>query len=148
MQRNLIHLLKISNMYYHESSIRVRYGETDAMGVVYYGIYPLYYETGRTEMMRHLGFTYRKMEEMGIIMPVVSMNCRYLKPARYDDLLTIKTIVKDMPETRILFDYEIYNEENHLVNAGQTTLVFVDRDKGRPVRIPGFLREVLEPCFK
>ncbi len=135
-------------MYSHESRIRVRYGETDAMGVVYYGIYPLYYETGRTEMMRHLGFTYRKMEDMGIIMPVISMNCRYRKPARYDDLLTIKTIVKEMPETKILFDYEIYNEQNELLNEGRTTLVFMDREKGRPVRIPEFLRQVLESCFK
>lgn len=135
-------------MYSHETRIRVRYGETDAMGVVYYGIYPLYYETGRTEMMRHLGFTYREMEEMGIIMPVISMNCRYRKPARYDDLLTIKTIVRKMPETKILFDYEIYNEQKELVNEGQTTLVFLDSEKGRPVRIPGFLKSVLEPIFR
>lgn len=135
-------------MYSHETRIRVRYGETDAMGVVYYGIYPLYYETGRTEMMRHLGFTYREMEEMGIIMPVISMNCCYRKPARYDDLLTIKTIVRKMPETKILFDYEIYNEQKELVNEGQTTLVFLDSEKGRPVRIPGFLKSVLEPIFR
>ena len=134
-------------MYSYESLIRVRYGETDAMGVVYYGVYPLYYETGRTEMMRHLGFTYRKMEEKGIIMPVISMSSRYLKPARYDDLLTVKTIVKKMPETRILFDYEIYNEKKQLVNEGQTTLVFIDREKRRPVRIPEFLKSVLEPWF-
>ncbi len=134
-------------MYFHESRIRVRYGETDAMGVVYYGVYPLYYETGRTEMMRHLGFTYRKMEDMGIIMPVISMNCHYRKPARYDDLLTIKTIVRKMPETRILFDYEIYNEQKELVNEGQTTLIFMDRDRGRPVKIPDFLKLILEPYF-
>ncbi len=134
-------------MYSFESQIRVRYGETDAMGVVYYGVYPLYYETGRTEMMRHLGFTYRKMEDMGIIMPVISLNCRYRKPARYDDLLTIRTMVKEMPETRIVFDYEIYNEDAALVNEGNTTLVFIEKDKGRPVKIPGFLKAVLEPCF-
>lgn len=135
-------------MYFYESLIRVRYGETDAMGVVYYGVYPLYYETGRTEMMRHLGFPYRKMEEMGIIMPVISMNSRYIKPARYDDLLTVKTIVREMPETRILFDYVITNEQNELINEGQTTLIFMDREKGRPVRIPEFLKSVLEPFFK
>lgn len=134
-------------MYSFDSKVRVRYGETDAMGIVYYGVYPLYYETGRTEMMRHLGFTYRKMEEMGIIMPVISLNCRYRKPARYDDLLTIRTIVNEMPETRIVFDYEVYNEGNELVNEGRTTLVFMDRDKSRPVKIPGFLKAVLEPCF-
>lgn len=134
-------------MYSFDFKIRVRYGETDAMGIVYYGIYPLYYETGRTEMMRHLGFTYRKMEDMGIIMPVISLNCRYRKPARYDDLLTIRTIVKEMPETRIVFDYEIYSEGNELVNEGRTTLVFMDQDKGRPVKVPGFLKTVLEPCF-
>lgn len=135
-------------MYSFDSQLRVRYGETDAMGFVYYGIYPLYYETGRTEMMRHLGFTYRKMEEMGIIMPVISMNCNYHKPARYDDLLTVRTIVRKMPETRILFDYEIYNESNELLNAGQTTLVFVDRDRGRPVKIPEFLKSVLEKYLR
>ncbi len=117
------------------------------MGIVYYGVYPLYYETGRTEMMRHLGFTYRKMEDMGIIMPVISLHCRYRKPAHYDDMLTIKTIVKKMPEIRILFDYEIYNEKKELVNEGQTTLVFLEKEKGRPVKIPDFLRTVLEPCF-
>jgi acyl-CoA thioester hydrolase len=132
-------------MYSFETKIRVRYGETDAMGIVYYGTYPLYYETGRTEMMRHLGFTYRKMEETGIIMPVISMSCRYLKPARYDDLLLVRTLVKKMPETRIVFDYEIFNENQQRVNEGDTTLVFVDRDKGRPVKIPSFLRHVLEP---
>ncbi len=134
-------------MYSFDYTVRVRYGDTDAMGVVYYGIYPLYYETGRTEMMRHLGFAYRKMEEMGIIMPVISLNCHYKKPAHYDDLLTIRTIIKEMPETRIVFDYEIYNEEGELVNQGATTLVFVDRKKGRPMRIPEFLANVLEPCF-
>lgn len=134
-------------MYSFDFKVRVRYGETDAMGIVYYGIYPLYYETGRTEMMRHLGFTYRKMEEMGIIMPVISLNCWYRKPARYDDLLTIRTIVKEMPETRIIFDYEIYNEVNDLLNEGRTSLVFMDRDKGRPVKIPQVLKSVLEPCF-
>lgn len=117
------------------------------MGVVYYGIYPLYYETGRTEMMRHLGFPYRKMEELGIVMPVISMECRYRKPARYDDLLTVRTIVREMPETRIVFDYEIYNEQEMLVNEGRTTLVFIDSKKGRPVRMPEYLVSVLKPCF-
>ncbi len=135
-------------MYSHETQVRVRYGETDAMGVVYYGIYPLYYETGRTEMMRHLGFTYRKMEEMGIVMPVISMECRYRKPARYDDLLTVRTIVREMPRTRIVFDYLIFNESGELVNEGSTTLVFIDRERERPVRIPEFLVTVLESCFR
>ncbi len=135
-------------MYSYDYEVRVRYGETDAMGVVYYGVYPLYYETGRTEMMRNLGFTYRKMEDMGVIMPVIKLNSRYLKPAYYDDLLTVRTIVRKMPDTRIVFDYEIYNEQNSLINKGETTLVFMDRNRGRPVRIPGFLRSVLEPCFE
>jgi acyl-CoA thioester hydrolase len=135
-------------MYSFETKIRVRYGETDAMGIVYYGTYPLYYETGRTEMMRHLGFTYRKMEETGIIMPVISMSCRYLKPARYDDLLLVRTLVKKMPETRIVFNYEIINEKLQMVNEGETTLVFVDRDKGRPLKIPPFLKDVLKPFLK
>ncbi len=134
-------------MYSYDFQVRVRYGETDAMGIVYYGTYPLYYETGRTEMMRNLGFTYRKMEELGIVMPVISMTCRYRRPARYDDLLTIRTIVKEMPSTRIEFNYEIYNEAGELVNEGITTLVFVDRKKNRPVKIPGFLKKVLQPCF-
>ncbi len=135
-------------MYSFDNLIRVRYGETDAMGIVYYGTYPLYYETGRTEMMRHLGFTYRKMEELGIVMPVISLNSIYKKPAHYDDLLTVRTIVKKMPETRIVFDYEIYNENNEMVNEGQTTLVFVNRVKNLPVRIPGFMKSILESCFE
>jgi acyl-CoA thioester hydrolase len=134
-------------MFSFDCQVRVRYGETDAMGIVYYGTYPLYYETGRTEMMRHLGFTYRKMEELGIFMPVISLNCRYRKPARYDDLLTIRTIVREMPASKILFEYELYDESGELVNEGSTTLVFVDREKGRPVRIPVFLKDVLEECF-
>jgi acyl-CoA thioester hydrolase len=135
-------------MYSFDWKIRVRYGETDAMGIVYYGTYPLYYETGRTEMMRHLGFTYRKMEELGIIMPVISLHCRYKKPARYDDLLTVRTIVREMPVSRIFFEYEIYNETGDIVNEGDTTLVFVEKEKGRPVRIPGFIKAALAPCFK
>ncbi len=135
-------------MYSFDCNIRVRYGETDAMGIAYYGVYPLYYETGRTELMRHLGFPYRKMEDLGIIMPVISLSCRYRKPARYDDLLTVRTIIREMPGTRIVFDYEIYNEKEEMVNQGETTLVFVDRKKGRPVKIPEYLVNVLEPCFR
>src|SRR5210317_1417187 len=95
-----------------EIKIRVRYGETDQMGVVYHGVYPAYLEQARTEMIRKAGLTYREMEESGCMMPVVSLNINYKRPALYDELLRVVTFVKTLPTSRIVFDYEIYNEEN------------------------------------
>ena len=134
-------------MYSFETSIRARYGETDQMGYVYYGNYPLYYEVARTEMLRSLGLSYRAMEEEGILLPVHSMNIRYIEPAKYDDLLTLKVIIKDLPTAKIHFYYEIYNEKRKLLNTGETVLVFVDKQSRRPRRAPDVLIAELEKYF-
>jgi acyl-CoA thioester hydrolase len=130
-----------------ENKLRVRYGETDKMGYVYYGNYPLYYEVGRTELMRHFGFPYYKIEEMGFMLPVKNLNVKYYKPAVYDDLLTIKTIIKELPKAKITFYYEIYNENKELLNQGETTLVFIDENSRKPRRAPDELIKQLRPYF-
>jgi acyl-CoA thioester hydrolase, YbgC/YbaW family len=134
-------------MYNTETQIRVRYGESDRMGYVYYGNYPLYYEVGRTEMLRSLGLTYKDMEDNGIILPVISLKIHYEAPALYDDLLTVKTYLKEMPSVRIRFDYEIFNEKGERLNYGETTLVFTDAKTRKPRRPPEYFLEHLKPYF-
>ncbi len=134
-------------MYIAESQVRVRYGESDRMGYAYYGYYPLYYEVGRTEMMRSLGLAYKEMEDNGIILPVISLQTNYLAPAYYDDLLTVKTILKEMPGVRIRFDYEIYNEKGEKLNFGETTLVFTDAKTRKPRRPPEYFLKRLAEYF-
>lgn len=123
-------------MIIHETKIRVRYGDTDKMGYVYYGNYPLFYEQGRTELMRAIGMSYRQLEESGVMLPVQHLETEYLKPAFYDDLLTIKTLVKEVPTARITFHYEIFNEKGEMVNRGKTDLVFVNAETMKPIRPP------------
>jgi acyl-CoA thioester hydrolase len=136
-------------MYTASTQIRVRYGETDQMGYLYYGFYALYYEVGRAEAIRDLGYTYRELEEIGIMMPVVELNSQYFRPALYDDLITVKTLLKQMPEgPKIQFHSELYNEQEVLLNKGVTTLVFYDAKEKKKVNMPGMLRERLEPFFK
>jgi acyl-CoA thioester hydrolase len=135
-------------MYCAETHVRVRYGETDRMGYAYYGNYLLYYEVGRTEMLRQMGLTYKYMEDNGILLPVSDVRIKYSNPAMYDDLLRIKTIIKEMPKVRIRFEYEIYNESSLLINQGETTLVFVDKATRKPRRAPDFFLELLLPFFQ
>jgi acyl-CoA thioester hydrolase len=123
-------------MYISETTVRVRYAETDKMGYVYYGNYTHYYEVGRVEAMRSLGTSYKEMEDNGIMLPVYTCNLKYMKPAIYDDLLIIKTIIREMPTLKITFEYEIYNEKNELLNTGNTTLVFINMSTNRPCRAP------------
>jgi acyl-CoA thioester hydrolase len=130
-------------MYISETQIRVRYGETDQMGYVYYGNYPAYYEVGRAEAMRKLGMTYRQMEEKGVMMPIASMQLKYIRPAHYDDLLTVRTIVKEFPKVRMHFYYEVYNEKGKLINQGETILAFVDINSGRPCPAPDWFLNAL-----
>jgi len=130
-----------------ETKIRVRYGETDQMGYVYYGNYPLYYEVARTDMIRKIGWTYSKMEKSGIMMPVVSLNVKYIHPAFYDDELTVKVTVKDSPTTKMYFEYEVFNEKGKLINTGNTTLVFVDMKTGRPTKAPNDFLEKFNKHF-
>ncbi|MBL7717830.1 MAG: acyl-CoA thioesterase [Flavipsychrobacter sp.] len=135
-------------MYAATTHIRVRYGETDQMGYLYYGFYALYYEVGRAEAIRELGFTYRQLEEMGIMMPVVELNAQYFRPALYDDLVTVKTILKELPDgPRIKFHSELYNEKGELLNKGVTTLVFYDPVLKKKVDMPHELKHRLESYF-
>ena len=119
-------------MLIHSTKIRVRYGETDQMGYMYYGNYAQFYEVGRVELLRSLGMTYESMETSGIMMPVLELKCKYIKPALYDQEITVKVIIEKMPGIRIHFNYELYNEKEELINVGETTLVFVDMVKNKP----------------
>lgn len=134
-------------MYSAETTVRVRYAETDQMGYVYYGNYAMYYEVGRVESLRQLGLTYRSLEGMGIMMPVLENHSRYKAPARYDELLTVRTTIREMPGVRITFFYEIYNGEMKLVNEGETQLVFIDMKTNRPRKAPDAMLQVLAPFF-
>jgi acyl-CoA thioester hydrolase len=136
-------------MYTSTTQIRVRYGETDQMGYLYYGFYALYYEQGRTESIRQLGYTYKELEAAGIMMPVVEMNAKYYRPALYDDLITVKTIVKTLDESseQIQFHAELYNESGKLLNEGLVTLVFYDMQLKRKVPLPKILGDKLRPFF-
>ena len=134
-------------MYSHSTKIRVRYGETDQMGYMYYGNYAQYYEVGRVEMLRSLGMSYSSMEADGIMMPVLELKCKYIKPALYDQEITVKTIIKTLPGIRIFFEYELYNEKEELINIGATTLVFVDMKKNKPTNPPENFMQKLSVFF-
>lgn len=134
-------------MYQSETSIRVRYGETDQMGYVYYGFYAMYYEVARVESLRQLGLTYKEIEKMGIIMPVLENKSRFLAPGRYDEQLRIVTTLREKPGVRIKFEYEIFNEEDKLIHKGETVLVFIDKSTNKPCRPPQAMQKVLEPFF-
>jgi acyl-CoA thioester hydrolase len=134
-------------MYTTETQVRVRYGESDRMGYAYYGNYPLYYEVGRTEMLRNLGLTYKELEDDGIILPVISLQSNYLAAAFYDDLLTVKTSLNELPSVRIKFDYEIFNEKGEKLNFGETTLVFTDAKTRKPRRPPEYFLEKVKKFF-
>lgn len=135
-------------MYTSETFVRVRYAETDQMGYVYYGNYAMYYEVGRVESLRRLGLTYKELEAMGIMMPVLETHTKFRAPARYDELLRIQTTVKEKPGVRIMFFYEIYNEHNKLINEGETQLVFIDMKSNKPCRAPEAMMNVLAPYFQ
>lgn len=134
-------------MFKHETPIRVRYGETDQMGVVYYGHYAQYLEVGRTEAIRGLGLTYRELEEAGILMPVIELSIRYIRPARYDDVVTIRTTIQEMPGKSITFFSELYNEQGRHLTTGQVSLAFVRKTSGRPCPPPDILLDRLRPYF-
>ena len=134
-------------MYVSETSLRVRYAETDRMGYAYYGNYLQYYEVGRVEALRQLGMSYRSMEDRGVMLPVYTCNVKYMKPAYYDDLLIIKTTVPELPKTRILFQYDIFNESGEMLNKGETTLVFVNSENGKPCGAPEFFLEKIRKYF-
>ncbi len=134
-------------MFVKRTSLRVRYAETDQMGVVYYGNYAQYFEVGRVEALRALGMSYREMEEGGVMLPVHKLELQYLKPALYDDLLTIETRITEMPSTRIRFHHEVFNESNDLLTKGLVELVFVNRSNRRPCRVPASFLEKIGSYF-
>ncbi len=132
-----------------EVKLRVRYGETDQMGYAYYGVYAQYYEVGRVEAMRVLGFSYKDVEAKGILLPVVDFTINYKKPAYYDDEITIVTSIKELPRAaRITFDYECYNQQKELLNTGQVTLVFIDKAKNKPCVAPDWFVNAAQKYFK
>ena len=135
-------------MFEHTTKVRVRYGETDQMGYMYYGNYAEFYEVGRVEMLRSLGMTYSAMEASGIIMPVLEMKCKYLKPALYDEEISIKVVMDKMPGVKIHFRYELYNPNNELINLGETLLAFVNMKTNRPCLPPQYFIDGLKPFFQ
>ncbi|MEO0006353.1 MAG: hypothetical protein RJA20_549 [Bacteroidota bacterium] len=135
-------------MYAFETQIRVRYGETDQMGYLYYGNYAEYYEVGRVETIRSLGVSYKELEEVhGIWLPVVSLEVKYLRPAYYDDLLTVRTEITSLPDKYINFEVKVFNESKKLINTGAVRLCFYDPATKRTCQAPEFLLEKLRPFF-
>lgn len=132
----------------HDIQLRVRYAETDQMGYVYYGNYATYLEVARVETFRSIGFTYKEMEEDGVMMPVLEYKTKYLRPAKYDDLLTVKVKVVDQPKVRIRFEYEIFNEKNELLNISETTLVFIDAATNKPAMPTPRFQAILDKYFQ
>ena len=135
-------------MYTTETQIRIHYALTDQMGVVYHGHYAQFYEIGRTEAIRQIGYSYKDIEAMGIIMPVVDIHSRFLRPAKYDDLITVKTILKEIPtHHKIIFHSEIYNQNDELLNTGDITLYFMHAATMKRCNMPDKLKEKLEKYF-
>jgi acyl-CoA thioester hydrolase len=135
-------------LYTTETSIRVHYALTDQMGIVYHGHYAQFYEIGRTESIRNLGYTYKDIEALGIIMPVVDIHSKFLRPAKYDDLITVKTTLKEMPaHHKIVFHSEIYNQLNQLLNVADVTLYFMEAKTMRRCEMPAQLKVELQKYF-
>ncbi len=135
-------------MYTTETKIRIHYALTDQMGVVYHGHYAQFYEIGRGEAIREIGYTYKDIEAMGIIMPVVDIHSRFLRPAKYDDLITVKTTLKELPlHHKIVFHSEIFNEQGELINTGDVTLYFMEVKEMKRCQMPMELRGKLEKYF-
>lgn len=134
-------------MFTSETQIRVRYAETDQMGYVYYGNYAMYFEVARVESLRAAGFSYRQMEDDGVIMPVLELHTQFVRPGKYDELLTIRTTIPEMPGIRIRFEYEVVNEKGETITKGWTTLTFLKKDSHRPCKPPQYLLDLLQPYF-
>jgi acyl-CoA thioester hydrolase len=135
-------------MFESTTQVRVRYAETDKMSVVYHGNYVQYFEVGRVEAIRALGISYKDMEDEGVIMPVIEWHAKFLRPARYDDLLTVKTILRELPAAHeITFHQEVYNEAGKLLTSGQVRLYFMTADTMARTIMPEALRAKLLPYF-
>nr|WP_294946918.1 thioesterase family protein [uncultured Mucilaginibacter sp.] len=135
-------------MFRHATKIRVRYGETDQMGYMYYGNYAEFFEVGRVEMLRSLGLTYSGMEASGIMMPVLELHSKYLKPARYDEEITVNVSMAKMPGVKIHFKYDLFNEKQELIHVGETLLAFINMNTNRPCLAPQEFIDKLKPFFE
>ncbi|CAM1333489.1 acyl-CoA thioesterase [Tenacibaculum aestuariivivum] len=127
----------------NKTTVRIRYAETDQMGVVYHGNYAQFLEIGRTELLRSIGVTYKNMEKTGVILPVITLSCNYKKSALYDDEITITTLLKKTPTVKIEFDYKITNQHNELIATANTILAFVNKDTKKPIRCPEYILQKL-----
>jgi acyl-CoA thioester hydrolase len=134
-------------MFKHTTYLRVRYAETDQMSYVYYGQYATYYEVARVEALRSVGIRYKDLEADGVMMPVLELRNKYIRPAKYDDLLRIELSIPILPQMRIKFNYDIYNEDDVLLTVGETTLVFVDMKTGKPVVTPAHVVDALKGYY-
>jgi len=135
-------------MFVHEHQKRIRYGETDQMGYLYYGNYALLFEIGRVEAIRSMGTTYKHLEEeMKVMMPVISMECRYIAPAKYDELITIRTILKELPTKIITFYHEILNESGKIIHKGVVKLFFIDMETNKRVSTPDLITDKIKHLF-
>jgi acyl-CoA thioester hydrolase len=132
-------------MFIFDYEYRVRYADVDQMGYMYYGNYARLYEIGRVEALRDLGLSYKKMEEGGVMMPVYENYSRFIQPTKYDELLTIRVMVEEIPKTRFKFKYEILNEEQKKVHTGETTLVFINMKTNRLTTCPEAITRLLQP---
>lgn len=128
----------------HETFVKVRYAETDQMGVVHHGNYAQYLEMARLDWLQQLGVSYRSMEKEGVMLPVYEMNLKFLKPATFDDCLKIVTSLKEKPHVKITFEYRVYNEEEVLITTASTVLVFMDSETRKPIRCPQYILEKLQ----
>ena len=127
----------------HTTFVKVRYAETDQMGVVYHGNYAQYLELARIDWLDHLGISYRWMEENGVMLPVYNLSLTYKKSAKFDDQIRIVTVLRQLPSVRIIFDYEIYNQKDDLLTVASTELIFMNKDSNRPMRCPSYKLEKL-----
>jgi acyl-CoA thioester hydrolase len=136
-------------MFTSKTQIRIHYGLTDQMGVVYHGRYAEFYEIGRTEALRSLGLTYKEVEAAGVMMVVTEIHSKFLRPAVYDDLITVVTTLKEMPaHHKIVFHSEIFNEQNQLLNVGEVSLYFLDAATRKRCAMPENMKEKVQPFFK
>ncbi len=134
-------------MFFAETSLRVRYVETDQMGYSHHSNYIIYYEFGRVEALRSLGMSYKELEDSGVMMPVIDSGSKYLKPALYDDEIKIQITVPELPMVRMKFEYKLFVKEV-LINEGYTTLAFVNIESGRPIRAPESMMKLLRPFYE
>lgn len=130
--------------YSYSCEVRVRYGETDQMGYCYYGNYAQYFEVGRVETLRNIGMSYKEIEVSGVMLPVAEFNVKYIKPAYYDDLLTVKTILVELRGALFAFEYELTNSEGELIAKAKTDLIFVDKKSMKPIKPPQKLMEIVQ----